>query len=100
MTALAVEVFALPMENLRCGRDFAAWLGLVPRQFSSGGKERLGHISKARAVRYSQAADNRRQVASERARLKIHDGRIVARTHDGPQATNAGRERAGQHRSL
>ena len=35
------------MENFRCGRDFAAWLGLVPRQFSSGGKERLGRISKA-----------------------------------------------------
>ncbi|MCG4274944.1 transposase, partial [Acetobacter senegalensis] len=31
----------------RRGRDFAAWLGLVPRQFSSGGKERLGRISKA-----------------------------------------------------
>lgn len=30
-----------------CGRDFAAWLGLVPRQFSSGGKARLGRTSKA-----------------------------------------------------
>ncbi len=30
----------------RSGRDFAAWLGLVPRQNSSGGKERLGRISK------------------------------------------------------
>ena len=39
LTALAVEAFAPPMENFRCGRDFAAWLGLVPRQFSSGGKE-------------------------------------------------------------
>jgi transposase len=29
------------------GRDFAAWLGLVPRQHSSGGKERLGRVSKA-----------------------------------------------------
>jgi transposase len=28
------------------GRQFAAWLGLVPRQYSSGGKARLGHISK------------------------------------------------------
>ena len=46
-TALAVEAFAPPMENFRCGRDFAAWLGLVPRQFSSGGKERLGRISRA-----------------------------------------------------
>ena len=30
----------------RTGRDFAAWLGLVPRQNSSGGKERLGRITK------------------------------------------------------
>lgn len=28
------------------GRQFAAWLGLVPQQRSSGGKERLGGISK------------------------------------------------------
>jgi len=28
------------------GRDFAAWLGLVPRQNSSGGKDRLGRITK------------------------------------------------------
>lgn len=28
------------------GRQFAAWLGLVPSQHSSGGKERLGSISK------------------------------------------------------
>lgn len=47
LTALAVEAFAPPMESFRCGRDFAAWLGLVPRQFSSGGKERLGRVSKA-----------------------------------------------------
>jgi transposase len=47
LTALAVEAFAPPMETFRCGRDFAAWLGLVPRQFSSGGKERLGRTSKA-----------------------------------------------------
>lgn len=47
LTALAVEAFAPPMESFRCGRDFAAWLGLVPRQFSSGGKERLGRTSKA-----------------------------------------------------
>ena len=28
------------------GREFAAWIGLVPRQHSTGGKARLGHISK------------------------------------------------------
>jgi transposase len=30
----------------KTGRDFAAWLGLTPRQFSTGGKQRSGHISK------------------------------------------------------
>jgi transposase len=30
----------------RSGRDFSAWIGLVPRQHSSGGKDRLGSISK------------------------------------------------------
>jgi len=39
--------------RFRRGRDFAAWLGLVPRQNSSGGKERLGRITKVgdRAIR-------------------------------------------------
>ena len=31
----------------KSGRDLSAWIGLVPRQNSTGGKERLGHISKA-----------------------------------------------------
>jgi len=47
LTALAVEAFAPAMQSFKRGRDFAAWLGLVPRQHSSGGKERLGRVSKA-----------------------------------------------------
>ncbi len=35
----------------RSGRDFSAWIGLVPKQNSSGGKEKLGNISK-RGDRY------------------------------------------------
>ena len=31
----------------RTGREFAAWIGLVPRQNSTGGKDRLGSISRA-----------------------------------------------------
>jgi transposase len=43
-TALAASV---PDPSLfRSGREFSAFLGLVPRQNSSGGKERLGRISK------------------------------------------------------
>jgi transposase len=47
LTALAIEAFAPDMALFKSGRDFAAWLGLVPRQHSSGGKARLGRISKA-----------------------------------------------------
>src|SRR5271169_4616812 len=32
--------------SFRKGRDFAAWLGVVPRQYSTGGKARLLGISK------------------------------------------------------
>lgn len=46
ITAVAMETFAPPMEEFRRGRDFAAWLGLVPRQHSTGGKARLGKTSK------------------------------------------------------
>lgn len=47
LTAIAVEAFGPDMAQFKTGRDFAAWLGLVPRQHSSGGKERLGRITKA-----------------------------------------------------
>ena len=43
-TALAATV--TDARAFRSGRQFAAWLGLAPRQNSSGGKDRLGGISK------------------------------------------------------
>ena len=46
ITAMALQAFAPPMESFRRGRDFSAWLGLVPRQHTTGGKPRLGRISK------------------------------------------------------
>ena len=46
ITAMAIETFAPPMTTFKHGRDFAAWLGLVPRQHSTGGKQLLGSTSK------------------------------------------------------
>ena len=46
ITALAIETFAPDLATFRRGRDFAAWLGLVPKQHSTGGKARLGKTSK------------------------------------------------------
>jgi transposase len=34
------------LSQFKNGRQFSAWLGLVPRQHSSGGKQRLGRITK------------------------------------------------------
>ena len=46
ITAAAIEAFAPPMATFKRGRDYAAWLGLVPRQHTTGGKPRLGRTSK------------------------------------------------------
>ena len=46
ITASAIVATIGSAEQFRCGRDFAAWLGLTPLNRSTGGKERLGRISK------------------------------------------------------
>jgi transposase len=46
VTAGAVAAFAPDLDTFDSGRSFAAWLGLVPRQRSTGGKSRLGSVSK------------------------------------------------------
>ena len=46
ITASAIVATVQDIGAFASGREFAAYLGLVPRQRSSGGKERLGRISK------------------------------------------------------
>lgn len=46
ITASAVRAFSPSMNQFRRGRDFAAWARLTPKQNSTGGKTRLGGISK------------------------------------------------------
>ena len=45
-TALALVASVGSAREFKNGRQFSAWIGLVPRQHSTGGKARLGHISK------------------------------------------------------
>src|SRR5947208_1193347 len=54
----------------RSGREFAAWLGLVPRQNSTGGKTRLGGITK-RGNRYL------RRLCSDDFFLKFYHRRVA-----------------------
>lgn len=72
MTALAVEAFAPDMAEFRRGRDFAAWLGLVPRQHSSGGQERLGRVSKS-----GQADIRKLLIIGAMARLTVRGRKTI-----------------------
>ena len=47
ITATAIIAMVGNASEFKCGRQFAAWIGLVPGQYSSGGKARLGRITKA-----------------------------------------------------
>ncbi len=44
--ATAIAATVTDPKVFRSGRDFAAWIGIVPRQDSTGGKQKLGPISK------------------------------------------------------
>ena len=46
VTATALLALAPPPESFAKGRDFAAWLGLTPMQRSTGGKQKLGGITR------------------------------------------------------
>jgi transposase len=46
LTATALQASAGSLDRFRSGRHFAAWLGLTPREHSSGAQRRLGRISR------------------------------------------------------
>ncbi len=46
VTAGSIMAFAPDLKAFSSGRNFSAWLGLIPRQRSTGGKTRLGGVSK------------------------------------------------------
>lgn len=66
ITATAIVAAVADVNSFKSGRHLSAWLGLVPKQNSSGGKTQLGGISK-RGDNYLRT-------------LLIHGGRAVVRT--------------------
>jgi transposase len=46
LTATALVAFVGNVQRFSSGRRFACYLGITPREYSSGGRRRLGHISK------------------------------------------------------
>ena len=94
--AMALQAFAPPMESFRRGRDFSAWLGLVPRQHTTGGKPRLGRISKMgqRDLRRLLITGAMAVISWAVRRGETSDP--WAGQDAGAQAENAGRSGAGQ----
>ena len=46
ITASAIVATIVDPSAFKSGRELAAWIGLVPREHSSGGKQKLGRVSK------------------------------------------------------
>jgi transposase len=90
ITASALVATVGNGRDFKNGRQFAAWLGLVPRQHSTGGKTRLGHITK-RGDPYLRTL----LVMGARAVLQ----RAVSLTDPLSRWALAVRERRGYHRA-
>jgi transposase len=90
ITASALVATVGNGRDFKNGRQFAAWLGLVPRQYSTGGKTRLGHITK-RSDPYLRTL----LVMGARAVLQ----RAASLTDPLSQWALAVRERRGYHRA-
>lgn len=86
MTATALVATIGDASQFHSGRQLAAWLGLVPKQNSSGGKERLGRISK-RGDGYLR-------------RLLVHGARAVLRWSRGSNKCGPSQGRTAWQLSL
>lgn len=77
-TALAATISDPAM--FRSGREFAAWIGLTPRQNSTGGKDRLGRIPKQEDayLRHLLVIGARNIVRYPKARARVGGGWIEA----------------------
>jgi transposase len=100
VVATAVIALAPAAQNFPAGRAFAAWLGLTPLEKSTGGKRKLGAVSKRgeRTLRRLLiiGASAAVQQASRRGAPK---GSWVAQ-NAGSQAKNAGHRCSGQQDGL
>lgn len=96
ITALALETFAPDLTTFRRGRDFAAWLGLVPTQHSTGGKARLGKTSKMRQrdIRTLLVTGALARAASRRTVWQA--AQLLADPDTGPEAAHGCRDCACQ----
>jgi hypothetical protein len=90
VTAAAIEAFAPPMATFKRGRDFAAWLGLVPRQHATGPDVEDG------TARHSSPADHWCHGGCAMGSAQGSCRGVVAWPDDGKEATAAGGHCSGK----
>lgn len=80
ITATALAATVPDPTMFRSGREFAAWLGLTPKQNSTGGKDRLGRITKQgdSYLRHLLVIGARNVVRYPKARSRVGSGWIEA----------------------
>lgn len=87
ITASAIVATVGDASQFTSGRQFAAWLGLVPQQRSSGGKERLGRISKRgdgyTLLHLPPYSPDLNPIENAFAKLKLVEGAQTRRRLDG-----------------
>ena len=93
ITAMAIETFAPPMTTFKRGRDFAAWLGLVPRQHRPAASSFSENVEDG-TTRHSAIADHRRDRCCALGLPEGSARRNVAPSHAGTQAAHASGNRA------
>jgi transposase len=89
ITSTAITALVPAAEGFPAGRDFAAWLGLTPLQKSTGGKQKLGAVSK-RGERTIPSANHRSECRGSTGQPARGTQGLVACADVGSQAENAG----------
>jgi transposase len=84
VTALAMVLTLGPAERFACGKQVASYCGLIPSEHSSGGRQRLGHISKQGSsfLRFL-LVEAGQSAARYDPELRRFYGRLAVRKHRG-----------------
>ncbi|RWI34659.1 MAG: IS110 family transposase [Mesorhizobium sp.] len=96
IAALVIETFAPPMEAFKCGRDFAAWLGLVPSAEVERRQATTREGIEDGPARYSAVAHHRRHGCGSMGISEARARRFLACPPDVEETAHAGGNRAGQ----
>ena len=96
ITAVALTALSPPLEGDARGRDFAAWLGLTPRQRSTGGKQKLGSITKMGERTLRRFVDHWQHRRGPPGAPTWREQKSMAHADDQAEAADVGGGRVGQ----